>query len=183
MNAREKYIQELQQHLSSLPRVDSQDALEFYKEFIEDAGYQNWDEIVQKLGTPEELSQEIIAKTTTTPNQEPLNQQDNKRVRFVLYIILAIALVLVLVPTLLGILSGIIAAIATLVGSGLTVFSFAGSTLTTDVWAGVFYFGIGIILVGVLLIAIFIIAWLGKWFTHGINKLIILFRNQAKGEK
>lgn len=183
MNACEKYIQELQQHLSSLPQADRQDALEFYKEYIEDAGYQDWDEIIQKLGTPKELSQEIIAKTTTTPNQEPLDQQDNKRVRFVLFTILAIILVLVLVPTILGILSGIIAAIATLVGSGLTVFALAGSTLTSDVWAGVFYLGIGIALVGVLLIAIFIIAWLGKWLVRGINKLITLFRNQVKGEK
>lgn len=61
MNARERYIADLASHLSPLTDVERQDALEFYDEFIADGDLTSRQAIEGKLGTPRQLSRQILA--------------------------------------------------------------------------------------------------------------------------
>ena len=56
MNAREQYIEQLKKYLKVLSQADQDDAIDFYSEYIDDAGLTTVKDIFDKLGTPEKLS-------------------------------------------------------------------------------------------------------------------------------
>lgn len=70
MNAREKYIQELEKYLVTLPAAERADAVDFYNEFIEDAHYDTREQIVAELGTPRQLSHQILADYSIKANEK-----------------------------------------------------------------------------------------------------------------
>ena len=139
MTAREQYIQQLTDQLASLSSKERADAVEFYNEYIEDAGFTTVKEIVDQLGSPEQLSHEIITKTSgdqSVPADSPLNQENNRRLKKVLYATLVVVLAMILIPLaieLIGIAIGIIGAV---LGIGIAAFGTAASLFNR-------YFGCG----------------------------------------
>lgn len=55
---KEVYLQSLEKLLASIPAEDRAEALQFYSDYLEDAG-DNVDEVIRSLGTPEELAKSI----------------------------------------------------------------------------------------------------------------------------
>ena len=54
------YINKLSKCLEELSDEEKNAALEYYKELFEDAGSENEQELIHKLGSPEELADNII---------------------------------------------------------------------------------------------------------------------------
>lgn len=175
MTAREQYIQQLTDQLASLSSKERANAVEFYNEYIEDAGFTTVKEIVDQLGSPEQLSHEIITKTSddqSVPADSPLSQENNRRLKKVLYATLVVVLAMILIPLaieLIGIAIGIIGAV---LGIGIAAFGTAASLFTSDLWAAIFYLGGGIILLGILIIVIVLVIWAGKWLVGGCKQLV-----------
>ena len=59
---KEEYISELSNCLKRLPESDKQKALEFYREYLEEAGQENETSTIEALGTPKELAKKIIVE-------------------------------------------------------------------------------------------------------------------------
>ena len=53
------YLQRLEQLLFNIPVEDREEALQFYKDYLEDAGPEAEGEVLHSLGTPEELAESI----------------------------------------------------------------------------------------------------------------------------
>ena len=188
MNAREQYIEQLKKYLKGLSQADRDDAIDFYSEYIDDAGLTTVKEIVDKLGTPEQLSTDIIAKTTGSqpngPASRPVNYVNDRRTRTILYICLAVVLIIFLGPLALGLLLGffglIIGGLASIFGLGIGAFALAGSLFATDVWGAIFYCGGGIALLGLLIIFVAIVVWAIKWLCRGCKNFARYLRNKSK---
>lgn len=180
MSAREQYIEELRSYLTSLSSDDQQSAIEFYDEYIADAGLTTISAIVDKLGTPQQLSKEIIAKTTGTDANSQLSPDNDKRLKKILYVCLVVVLLLILIPIALEVLGLVIAAFAGIIGIGIASFVAAVPVFASDVWAGVFYLGGGIAMIGALIILIALIAWVAKWCTRGCKNLIQYLKAKFK---
>ena len=55
---KEEYLQKLEQLLYGIPELDRAEALQFYRDYLEDAGT-DVEEVLRSLGTPEELAESI----------------------------------------------------------------------------------------------------------------------------
>lgn len=56
---KEEYLQRLEMLLSDVPAEDRKEAIQFYRDYLEDAGDQV-EEVLQSLGTPEQLAESIL---------------------------------------------------------------------------------------------------------------------------
>ena len=77
MNKKE-FLQKLEYYLRHLTEDDKNDALEYYSEYIDDLGLGDDDDVCARIGTPREVSRQIIAQTTERRISE---QTEKKTVR------------------------------------------------------------------------------------------------------
>ena len=56
---KDAYLQQLEQLLYNIPAQDREEALQFYIDYLEDAGPEAEEEVLRSLGTPEELAESI----------------------------------------------------------------------------------------------------------------------------
>ena len=74
MNERQKYINDLSIYLRQLADEERNDALEFYDEYIADAGLETRTAIEERLGTPRQLSHKILADYSIKANNESIKE-------------------------------------------------------------------------------------------------------------
>lgn len=75
VDEQEKYLMDLAANLAKLPDADRQDALEFYQEYLADAGLETCSDIEASLGTPKALSRKIMADQFVKDNEQPAKGQ------------------------------------------------------------------------------------------------------------
>lgn len=145
--SKNEFIDRLAQLLADVSPEERDEALTYYREYIEDAGLENEEAILQELGSPEEIAAAIkgdsdyrssrqplapIADTPQYASQDQSKQQTHAKGTDSTVIILAVILAVVLSPLWFPI---IIAVFATLAG----------------ILIGALFGGIGCILVGISL--------------------------------
>lgn len=145
--SKNEFIDRLAQLLADVSPEERDEALTYYREYIEDAGLENEEAIMQELGSPEEIaaaikgdsdyrsSRQPIAPIADTPqyaSQAQSNQQTHAKGTDSTVIILAVILAVVLSPLWFPI---IIAVFATLAG----------------ILIGALFGGIGCVLIGISL--------------------------------
>lgn len=59
--SREEYLWQLSQQLYHIPAEEREAALEYYRNYFEEAGAENEEHVMAELGSPEELARSIIA--------------------------------------------------------------------------------------------------------------------------
>ncbi|MBP5491513.1 MAG: DUF1700 domain-containing protein [Clostridiales bacterium] len=57
---KETYLQELRKALKVLPQEDRDEAVEFYEEYFDDAGFENESKVIEELGDPKVLGKKIL---------------------------------------------------------------------------------------------------------------------------
>lgn len=62
--SKEEYLAELERNLRKLPEVERKEAMQYYREYLEEAG-ENVGEIIEKLGSPKEVANGIIRECAT----------------------------------------------------------------------------------------------------------------------
>lgn len=77
-----EYLQELASLLSDIDDEDRDDALEYFREYFEDAGEENEESVIQELGSPAELAEKIRkdSKTQKPPGKSE-SQQEYRSIR------------------------------------------------------------------------------------------------------
>lgn len=130
-----EFINKLNKKLKYLPNEDREDAVAYYREYLEDMGVSDTDDVTNKIGNPSEIAATIIAECTEKIIED---NKTNKKVKnstkivwLVIITILSmpilIPLAIVLVSVLLSVLlvafclmvSAIIAAVLIFVVSGI----------------------------------------------------------------
>ena len=58
---KEEYLTRLQYCISQLPPVEAQNTMQYYREYFDDAGEENFASVMAELGTPEQLADYICS--------------------------------------------------------------------------------------------------------------------------
>ncbi len=73
---RTEFLNELAQELVGMPEEERSQALQFYTEYLEDAGEENVQAVLDELGSPQQLARQLIANcgVPETPAEAPAQQ-------------------------------------------------------------------------------------------------------------
>lgn len=189
MNAQEKYIKELKRYLKPLTPEERDDAIEFYDEYISDAGLMTKGAIEDKLGTPRQLGHQILAERSIKVNNEeksngqPASTHSSWKVFWLVLIAIvtspvtfllslgALIILICAVAAVFGITVGIIGTLfGLIVATGITIFT-GLSLLATATMVGIFYLGIGITMLGAFLLIIPVSYWVIRWLAQVVANL------------
>lgn len=203
MNEREKYIADLSSCLGQLTKDERSDALEFYDEYIADAGLESRKAIEDQLGTPRQLSRKILADYSIKENDQSQEKAHLGSVHsswrvfwwvlaaivasplaFMLGILMLAVLIAVaalgfgLVVGAIGVIFGIV------VGAGLSLYAGCAVILSVP-FTGLFYLGIGLSLIGLCLVCLPLLYWFIRLIAQAVANLAkFLYRKiQARREQ
>ncbi|KRM10866.1 hypothetical protein FD16_GL001062 [Paucilactobacillus suebicus DSM 5007 = KCTC 3549] len=167
-------MDELASYLNQLTNDEKQDVLEFYSEYVMDADLKTDQEIIQKLGTPKQLSRKILADYSikavnseqgSTASGSTARPQRNIRMIWLIIlallaspiaipilIVLALGLFMILLVIVMVIVMTIIVIVAVAFGG---VVSIVGglAVISSSIPTSIFFIGIGLGAVGLTLIA------------------------------
>ncbi|MGT2958261.1 hypothetical protein A9Q68_07945 [Streptococcus bovimastitidis] len=166
---RTEYLAELQNQLRKLPQDDFQEAMDYFTEYFDEAGPENEAQVITDLGSPKEAASEILGRLL----EDKIEIEDKKPKHYAKIIWLTILSILA-APAALPILFAIIALVlALLFAIGAIIFSliilgvsfFANgcyvlfdsfSYLATSINSTILSFGMGLIMIGGSLLAIYL---------------------------
>ena len=177
-----KYMQMLRRYLRKLPDDEIDEIVEFYSEYLADAGIDTKAEIEQELGTPRQLALKILADHSIKEEAEDQRVVSKTKIKTTWLIILT----LLATPATLILLSVLIAIFAVVFSGVVVVISLAGggifltaaaiftglSLLFTNLGTGLFYLGIGLLGLGLLLIVIPLVWGCSVWIVKACTRLV-----------
>ena len=186
MNERQKYINDLSIYLRQLTDEERNDALEFYDEYIADAGLETRTAIEERLGTPRQLSHKILADYSIKANNESIKEghpaSPHSSWRVFWWVLVAIitspitfglgiavlALLLAAGGVALSLIVGIVALIFGVAVIAIVSLYIGIGLLATNLFSGLFYLGLGVTLIGLFLVCLPLIYWLIRVIVQGI---------------
>ena len=148
---KEEYLKELRKNLKRLPEQEINDALEYYTEYLEEAGPENEAAILEELGSPKDLARKIIIEAVDKEfikedsDDESSESSDNsdKKSKHSLWIVLLAVLAIPMSPVVVILLLALLIVIfVILITLFAVVFAFGVAAL-----AGLLSFILGIILI------------------------------------
>ncbi len=182
---REEYLTRLQYNIASLPPLEVQNIMQYYREYFDDAGEENLYNVMQELGTPEQLAQKIRAGYSV-PYPQPAKSGTNTALIAVIAVltspiwlvagIVAASLIFALFVIVFSVIFSVGIVGIALTGAGLFVFIMGFPTLFIHVPTGIMLIGAGLILVAVGLLILMLLIWLFA----GVIRLISYFIRKFK---
>lgn len=207
--SKNEFLNQLSILLSDVSPEEREEALAYYREYIEDAGFENEEAILEELGTPEAVAAEIKSGMLNKNNQD-INYSSNtvkqppaqrKNTNTVLLILAIIALIL-LSPVWLGLLSGVFGLLAGLFATifflilgfgiagivcfivGIIVFIAGFPFMIQNPIAGVACLGAGLVVSALGILFLLFTGWLCigviPWVVRSISNLIHRFSNRRR---
>ena len=156
---KEEYLTRLQYCISQLPPVEAQNTMQYYREYFDDAGEENFASVMAELGTPEQLAAKICSSYGIN-YQQPVNENNTSKA-----VIIAIIAVLtcpiwftagiVILSLVFSLFIGIC-----LIFAGLLVFAAGFPTLFTHVPTGTMLIGAGLVLCAVGILFSLLLIWM-----------------------
>lgn len=175
-----EFLSQLRNALSSLPKEEREAAMSYYEEFFSDAGEENEQAVIASLGTPEALAKSIM---TENEKDNPEAEAENESSRYSGFtppltpaqqanrwtggqLALVIVLAVLSSPIWLGLLGVVFGLIVGLIGMVIGLFGgftaaaiglFIGGivALFSEPVAGIFLIGVGLIMGGLIPLAIY----------------------------
>ena len=181
MNKKE-FLDALSKQLRLMPKEDKEDALTFYREYLEDYGFDDNEDVTSKIGKPKEIAKSLIAECTMKHienNEEKKTPRKTARIVWLAIISiftlpvtlpLAIALLIVVITllfTLLIVFLSILASALAVIFAGGT--AIAASIVAPGIGQKLVVIGTGFLLIGIGMA----IAFVDIWIFSLIVKLII----------
>ena len=188
---REEYMKRLERALNGISESEKAEALQYYRDYFDDAGVENEQEVMEALGTPENLAETI--KKEQMGQQDSFEQnvesedtyvgatkenEDNKKknklsggtiAAIVILAILASPIILTVAAAVASALVGVVAAIFSAVVSVIAV------VLALILVVVICLAGIALMVAGVCVFLIMAVVWLFgmalPWLIKGIIKL------------
>lgn len=171
---RAEFMRELEALLQDVSREERAEALQYYNDYFDDAGVENEQTIIQELGSPKKVAEEVKAGLKSegespTYYEAPLRQPQRTSLGWKLLLIiliilvgapvllpLGIGLVLLVLGVLMGLaglFAGIFLGAAALAVAGISLAVMGVILLVPEMAAGLFLIGTGLILttIGVVL--------------------------------
>ncbi len=117
---KEEFLKRLEELLQDIDAIEREEALNYYRDYFEDAGVEHEQEIIHELESPEKVAQTIkeglgIFEENTDCSNNEIHQYNEKNTR-ILKGIIALLIVLLILPTVGGIGGLIVGAIGLFIG-------------------------------------------------------------------
>ena len=207
---KENYLTELEEYLDALTADEKADVIEFYNEYIDDAGLETTDEIEKRLGTPRQLSRKVLAdysiKVTDIESHRSKKSKasvrsNGKMIWMILLALLASPAAIVLGIVLFAILACVVAVFGACMVAALAVLCTFFILMIASLYVGIvmlfssfttglFYLGCGLMGLGAVLISFPLLYWIFRAIIQGIAnfakflyKKIYKNRRQGGNEK
>lgn len=166
---RTEYLAELQNQLRKLPQDDFKEAMDYFTEYFDEAGPEHENQVIADLGSPKEAANEILGRLLED-NIEIEDKKPKHYAKIIWLTILSILAAPVALPILFSIIALILAliiAIAAILFSlillgvsflvnGCYVLFDSFTYLATSINSTILSFGMGLIMIGGSLLAIFL---------------------------
>lgn len=204
---REEYMKRLEEALTDITPSEKEEALQYYNDYFDDAGVENEEEVMNSLGTPENLAETI--KKEQAGAQEEFDEPDGTTVReekkqnklsggtIALIVVLAIlaspfivAAVAAALSAVVGILAGVFSAILALVSVFLSFIGIVIACMISAIAVGAIspmgalvFAGLGILMIGISIFLLMAIVWLFGIALPWIVKKIIELCKKIFGKK
>ena len=179
-----EYLNQLEHYLRRLPQADYEEAMDYFREYFEEAGPENEAQVIQDLGNPKEAAYEILSQLLDKKVEEE-DIISTRPKHIILIVVLAIlaapialpltiaALVLAFSIIILALSSmiitvsiGLTAFISTFVLIWEAIFKLSGSFSTFSLGLGASMFSLGLALIFTVLTLL-----LAQWFKLAFVKL------------
>lgn len=164
---RTEYLEQLECYLNKLPQTDYEEAMDYFREYFDEAGSENEAQVIEELGSPKDAARDLLARLLDEKLTEE-NQSPKKHANYIWIAILVVLaspiafplallfLALILTAVLLG-----IALIACLMVIGLTclvcgisIFFDSLSYFTSSLSVALLGSGLGLLAFGLSILAI-----------------------------
>lgn len=158
---KEAYLKKLKGKLKKLPTEEVDEALDYYHEYFEEAGENNTDQVIRKLGSPAHVASQILADYAVKGlENEP--ESTKKGISAIWFILLAIFASPIALPLLIAVFSLVLAVvivcgafifafftcIVALILSGIVSVVMGFSVLAQHWQTSLFYIGVGLTATG-----------------------------------
>lgn len=180
-----EYLAKLDKYLKKLPKEDYLEAMDYFREYFDEAGPENEEEVIAELGAPKDAAHDIISRLLDEKIVEDEKSPKNKAIIIWIAILailaspVAIPLILALLMVIITILAIGIAIIAMVLALGVALLT-SGVYMLVDSWS---YFsiapsttalgvGLGLLSLGLALLALLAAGAVGKFAVKSIGKLI-----------
>ena len=96
---KEQFLDELEKLLQDIDSIERDEALNYYRDYFEDAGSEHEQEVIDELGTPEKVAQTIKEglDINEQENEEVIHHYNERNTR-ILRGIIVVLLVLLILP-------------------------------------------------------------------------------------
>ena len=181
---RDKYLNELDRYLKRLPQRDYESAVSYFREYFEDAGEENEQQVMAELGTPKEAAAEVL-RNLLSESQGELQRETGKRRRIgdnvkmavlaVLAAPIGVPLAVASIAMIISIALLMVSAVVCVFALSLSLFCIGGKlllrglvALPVSVPGALLLCGLGILAVGCSILSVLLAVYLTKWMSMGI---------------
>lgn len=180
---KKEFLNKLSKELKGFPEREKRDVILFYQEYLEESGKEKEEESVAKLGDPVKLARQIIAEGAIEREEEGGSTKKNLRLGWIIFLgILALpmalpvavtlgALLISLMAVILSLVISIGAVVISLVVTGIAMIAAGVSQLFVDPATGIFFLGMGLILLSVSVLVGMGMYWLFAKIILGLVKI------------
>lgn len=81
---REKFLERLNELLQYIPDAEREEAIEYYREYFDDAGVENEEQVIKELGSPEKVAEhiksEVAEKMPLSTNIEETRDEQSEKI-------------------------------------------------------------------------------------------------------
>lgn len=185
------YLEKFAAYLIQLADGERDEVIEFYREYLLDAGIQDYDDCVAELGTPKQLARKILADYSIRFNENLTADQGKRQksragVRAIWWVVLALLSTPITIPALIVILAVLFAMAAVVFAIGValvatiaavTMLAFSAITagvgvFTQEIWVSIFYIGSGLAIIGVELLILPLVVWFIGVMIQGVSTVV-----------
>ncbi len=73
-----EYIEALRKEIQALPEAERNEALKYYSDYFDDAGPENESQVIDELGSPEDLAKFILRNFSCVPEKIPVEKRSGE---------------------------------------------------------------------------------------------------------
>lgn len=131
---REDFLKGLENALSGMPPEEIQEAVEFYREYLDEAGPENESEVLKSLGSPASVAAGLRADVAVREYNAAPHTTVRRGIGTIWLLILALLASPVALPVTIALIAVIVALVVVAVVMLLVIFVAAGSSLVSGFW-------------------------------------------------
>lgn len=182
---REEYLKGLEKYLRRLPKKDYESAMDYFREYFEEAGEEDAQSVIEELGTPKEAAAEVLKNLLEESSNELMEEEQGQKRRAgrgILIAGLAILAAPIGVPLAVAALALILAAVVVVAAVVLCVCCLSLSlicvgvkllirgivALTVSVPGAMIIGGSGLLALGCSILSALLTVYLAKWLSAGV---------------